>query len=159
MGVWRNRWTPRVSTGRGVPAAPGRPASLEWGSDVVAEMLRRLAIPYIALEPGASFRGLHDSIVNYLGNEAPSMILCNHEEVAVAIAHGYAKFTGRAMAAAVHSNVGLMHASMTIFCAWCDRAPVLVLGGSRPMDATATQPRIRWIHTPSAPGELVRNLT
>ena len=103
-------------------------------------MLRRLAIPYIALEPGASFRGLHDSIVNYLGNDAPSLILCNHEEVAVAIAHGYAKFTGRAMAAAVHSNVGLMHASMTIFCAWCDRAPVLVLGGTGPMDATARRP-------------------
>ncbi|TMG35233.1 MAG: thiamine pyrophosphate-binding protein, partial [Chloroflexi bacterium] len=76
-------------------------------------MLRRLDIPYIALEPGASFRGLHDSIVNYLGNERPAMILANHEEVAVAIAHGYAKVTGRAMAAAVHSSVGLMHATMT----------------------------------------------
>ena len=132
---------------------------MEWGSDVVAEMLRRLAIPYIALEPGASFRGLHDSIVNYLGNDAPSLILCNHEEVAVAIAHGYAKFTGRAMAAAVHSNVGLMHASMTIFCAWCDRAPVLVLGGTGPMDATARRPWIDWIHTSYAQGELVRNFT
>jgi thiamine pyrophosphate-dependent acetolactate synthase large subunit-like protein len=132
---------------------------LEWGSDVVAEMLRRLAIPYVALEPGASFRGLHDSIVNYLGNDAPSMILCNHEEVAVAIAHGYAKFAGRAMAAAVHSNVGLMHASMTIFCAWCDRAPVLVLGGTGPMDATARRPWIDWIHTAYAQGELVRNFT
>jgi thiamine pyrophosphate-dependent acetolactate synthase large subunit-like protein len=122
-------------------------------------MLRRLGIPYIALEPGASFRGLHDSIVNYLGNDAPSLILCNHEEVAVAIAHGYAKFTGRAMAAAVHSNVGLMHASMTIFCAWCDRAPVLVLGGTGPMDATARRPWIDWIHTSYAQGELVRNFT
>jgi thiamine pyrophosphate-dependent acetolactate synthase large subunit-like protein len=122
-------------------------------------MLRRLEIPYIALEPGASFRGLHDSIVNYLGNERPEMILCNHEEVAVAIAHGYAKLTGRAMAAAVHSNVGLMHATMTIFCAWCDRAPVLVLGGTGPMDATARRPWIDWIHTSYAQGELVRDFT
>ena len=151
--------TTPASTGRDVPAAPGRPAALEWGSDVVAEMLRRLRVPYLALEPGSSFRGLHDSIVNYLGNDAPSMILCNHEEVAVAIAHGYAKFTGRAMAAAVHSNVGLMHASMTIFCAWCDRAPVLVLGGTGPMDATARRPWIDWIHTAYAQGELVRNFT
>lgn len=144
---------------RDVPALSGRPSAPEWGSDVAAEMLRRLEIRYIAVEPGASFRGLHDSIVNYLGNEAPEMIICNHEEVAVGIAHGYAKYTGRAMAAAVHSNVGLMHATMTIFCAWCDRAPVLVLGGTGPMDATERRPWIDWVHTAHAQGELVRDFT
>ena len=145
---------------RDVPTiASARPASAEWGSDVAAEMLRRLRVPYIALMPGASFRGLHDSIVNYLSNDGPSLILCNHEEVAVAIAHGYAKLTGRAMAAAVHSTVGLMHATMTIFCAWCDRVPVLVLGGTGPMDATARRPWIDWIHTAHAQGELVRDFT
>ena len=83
-----------------------------FGSDVVAETLRALGIPFIALNPGASYRGLHDSLVNHLGNRAPQMLLCLHEEHAVAIAHGYAKVTGRPMAAAVHSNVGLMHATM-----------------------------------------------
>jgi thiamine pyrophosphate-dependent acetolactate synthase large subunit-like protein len=146
--------------GRDVPKLAGARADApQWGSDVAAEMLRRLDVPYIALMPGASFRGLHDSIVNHLGNERPQMILCNHEEVAVAVAHGYAKFTGRAMAAAVHSTVGLMHASMTMFCAWCDRAPVLVLGGTGPMDATARRPWIDWIHTARAQGELVRDFT
>src|SRR5438445_13228308 len=72
-----------------------------FGSDLVAQTLRDLAIPYIALNPGASFRGLHDSLVNALGNTRPQMLLCLHEETAVAIAHGYAKVTGRAMAAAV----------------------------------------------------------
>ncbi|HEY6959472.1 MAG TPA: thiamine pyrophosphate-binding protein, partial [Candidatus Limnocylindria bacterium] len=137
-------------------ALPGAP---EWGSDVAAEMLRRLGIPYVALMPGASFRGLHDSLVNYLGNERPQIILTQHEEVAVAIAHGYAKFAGRAMAAAVHSTVGLMHATMTIFCAWADREPVLVLGGTGPMDATARRPWIDWIHTARSQGELVRDFT
>ena len=144
---------------RDVPALLSRAAAPEWGSDVVAEMLRRLEVPYVALMPGASFRGLHDSIVNFLGNEGPAMILCNHEEVAVAVAHGYAKMTGRAMAAAVHSNVGLMHATMTIFCAWCDRQPVLVLGGTGPMDASARRPWIDWIHTADDQGELVRDFT
>src|ERR1700687_2068707 len=64
-----------------------------FGSDVVADALRALDIPYIALNPGASYRGLHDSLVNYLGNERPQMLLCLHEESAVAIAHGYAKVT------------------------------------------------------------------
>src|SRR4030088_1951949 len=98
-----------------------------WGSDAIAELLRALNTPYIALNPGASFRGLHDSLVNYLGNSTPQMLLCLHEEAAVAIAHGYAKVTDKAMAAAVHSNVGLMHATMAFFNAWCDRMPVIVL--------------------------------
>ena len=102
----------------------------EFGSDAIAETLRALDVPYIAINPGASFRGLHDSLVNYLGNENPQLLLCLHEEAAVAIAHGYAKVTGRAMAAAVHSNVGLFHATMAIFNAWCDRMPVLVIGAT-----------------------------
>ena len=67
-----------------------RPGETFWGSDAVAMMLRELDIPYIALVPGASYRGLHDSIVNLLGNRAPQMVLCVHEEPAVGIAHGYA---------------------------------------------------------------------
>src|ERR1700754_2974618 len=98
-----------------------RPANLTpantpgWGSDIIAESLRDLDIPYIALNPGASYRGIHDSIVNYLGNEKPQMILCIHEEVAVAIAHGYAKVTGKAMAAAGDSDAGLFPAPTAAF--------------------------------------------
>ena len=130
-----------------------------FGSDVVADALRALDIPYIALNPGASYRGLHDSIVNYLGNERPQMLLCLHEESAVAIAHGYAKVTGKAMAAAVHSNVGLMHATMAIFNAWCDRMPMVILGATGPVDATKRRPWIEWIHTARDQGALVRGYT
>jgi thiamine pyrophosphate-dependent acetolactate synthase large subunit-like protein len=130
-----------------------------FGSDVVAETLRALDIPYIALNPGASYRGLHDSLVNYLGNQAPQMLLCLHEEAAVAIAHGYAKVTGKAMAAAVHSNVGLFHATMAFFNAWCDRMPVVVLGATGPVDAAKRRPWIDWIHTARDQGAIVRNYT
>ena len=130
-----------------------------WGSDVVADTLRALNIPYIALNPGASYRGLHDSIVNYLGNETPQMILCLHEEIAVAIAQGYAKVTGKAMAAAVHSNVGLFHATMAIFNAWCDRTPVVILGATGPVDAAKRRPWIDWIHTAADQGAIVRDYT
>src|SRR6202453_1145281 len=130
-----------------------------FGSDVVAEALRDLDIPYIALTPGASYRGLHDSIVNYLGNSAPQMLLCLHEEAAVAIAHGYAKVTGKAMAAAVHSNVGLLHASMAMFNAWCARMPMIVLGATGPVDAAKRRPWIDWIHTARDQGALVREYT
>ncbi|GIK78919.1 MAG: thiamine pyrophosphate-binding protein [Pseudorhodoplanes sp.] len=139
--------------------APSGANAPGFGSDVIADTLRALAIPYIALNPGASYRGLHDSLVNYLGNETPRMLLCLHEESAVAIAHGYAKVTGRAMAAAVHSNVGLMHATMAMFNAWCDRMPVLVLGATGPVDATKRRPWIDWIHTARDQGALVRGYT
>ena len=130
-----------------------------FGSDVVAETLAALEIPYIALNPGASYRGLHDSIVNFLGNEQPQMLLCLHEEAAVAIAHGYAKVTGKAMAAAVHSNVGLFHATMAIFNAWCDRMPVLILGATGPVDAMKRRPWIDWIHTTADQGAIIRNFS
>src|SRR5271154_4067784 len=130
-----------------------------FGSDVVAEVLRDLDIPYIALNPGASYRGLHDSLVNHIGNAAPQMLLCLHEEAAVAIAHGYAKVTGKAMAAAVHSNVGLFHATMAIFNAWCDRMPMVILGATGPVDAAKRRPWIDWIHTARDQGALVREYT
>src|SRR5215470_12481045 len=127
-----------------------------FGSDAVADTLRALKIAYITINPGASLRGLHDSLVNRLGNDRPTILLCLHEEHAVAIAHGWAKVTGRAMAAAVHSNVGLMHATMAVFNAWCDRMPVLLIGATGPVDAEKRRPWIDWIHTARDQGALVR---
>jgi len=134
-------------------------AEAEYGSDVVAAVLRALDLPYAALVPGASYRGLHDSIVNYLGNQEPQMLLFLHEEHAVATAHGWSKVTGKPMLAILHSNVGLMHASMAIFNAWCDRAPMLILGANGPVDAAKRRPWIDWIHTSQDMGALVRPFT
>jgi thiamine pyrophosphate-dependent acetolactate synthase large subunit-like protein len=141
---------------RPTPAGTNAPG---FGSDIIADALSSLDIPYIALTPGASYRGLHDSIVNYLGNSKPQMLLCLHEEAAVAIAHGYAKVTGKAMVSAVHSNVGLMHATMAMFNAWCDRMPMVVLGATGPVDAVKRRPWIDWIHTARDQGALVREYT
>src|SRR5258705_10840376 len=147
-----------ASLRRDIPV-PGAASEGVWGSDAIAAMLRAMQIPYVCVNPGASFRGLHDSLVNFLGNERPQMLLCLHEEHTVAIAQGYAKVTGRPLGAIVHSNVGLMHASMAIFNAWCDRAPVVVLGATGPVDAAKRRPWIDWIHTAQDQGALVRNFT
>src|SRR3954449_13259273 len=90
---------------------PSVPSNVLFGSDVIADTLRAFDVPFIALNPGASYRGLHDSLVNRLGNVNPKMLLCLHEEHAISIAQGYAKVADRPMLAAVHSNVGLMHAT------------------------------------------------
>jgi thiamine pyrophosphate-dependent acetolactate synthase large subunit-like protein len=118
-----------------------------WGSDIAAQMLRRFGIKYISLNPGASYRGFHDSLVNHLGNENPGIILCLHEDHSVAIAHGYSKATGEPMACVLHSNVGLLHGMMSLFNAWCDRAPMFVLGATGPVAAEKRRPWIDWIHT------------
>ena len=147
---------PPVRARRDVPAT-GQDNGQAWGSDAIAEMIRALQVPYVVVNPGASFRGLHDSIVNHLGNSEPQMLLVLHEEHAVAIAHGYAKVTGKPLAAILHSNVGLMHGSMAIFNAWADRVPVLVFGATGPVDSAQRRPWIDWLHTSADQAALVRH--
>ncbi len=131
----------------------------EFGSDVVVDLMKAHDIEYTAFNPGATFRGIHDSIVNYGGNYKPEVIFCHHEEISVAIAHGYAKAKGKPMIAICHNMVGLQHASMAIFNAYIDRVPMLVLGGTGPMNTKRRRPRIDWIHTALVQGNQVRDYT
>ena len=127
--------------------------SFEYGSDVVAAILRRLDLRYATLNPGASFRGIHESLVSTGG---PEPITCLFEGTGVAIAHGYAKAAGRPMAVLIHNLVGLQHASMGLFNAFSDGAPIVAVGGSGPADHTRRRPWIDWVHTPSMQGSIVR---
>ena len=137
----------------------GKPdEKVAWGSDIAAQMLRRFGIPFISLNPGASYRGFHDSLVNHLGNENPGIILCLHEDHSVAIAHGYAKAAGEPMACVLHSNVGLLHGMMSLFNAWCDRVPMIVLGATGPVAAEKRRPWIDWIHTSRDQGAYIRSI-
>src|SRR3990172_7860625 len=119
----------------------------EYGSDLIVDLLKAFQIEYAALNPGASFRGVHDSLVNYGGNKTPEVILCCHEEIAITMAYGYARASGKPMAAIVHDIVGLQHATMGIFNAWTSRTPILVLGGTGPMDTTERRSGVDWVHT------------
>ena len=127
-----------------------------WQSDVIVDLIKRYEFPYITLNPGASFRGLHDSLVNY-GDNQPPMMLCNHEEIAVQIAHGYAKATGKPMAVILHNLVGLLHACMAIYYAYLDRVPIFIIGATGPMDEAKRRPHIDWTHTALVQGNAVRD--
>ena len=139
-----------------VAATSGR-SRAAYGSDIIVDLMKAYEIEYAALNPGATFRGLHDSIVNYGGNTMPQIILCNHEEIAVAVAQGYAKAKNRPMAAIVHNVVGLLHAAMAIYTAWLDRTPLLVMGGTGPMAVETRRPWIDWIHTALVQGNAIRD--
>jgi acetolactate synthase I/II/III large subunit len=129
-----------------------------YGSDAMVDLLVDLGVDLIPFAPGATFRGLHDSLVHHRP-DAPEIIECLHEEISVAVAHGYAKATGKLAAAALHDIVGLQHAAMAIYNAWCDRVPLMLLGGSGPVDANLRRPWIDWIHTANVQANQIRDYT
>jgi acetolactate synthase I/II/III large subunit len=130
-------------------------SATRYGSDAIVDLMIEAGIEHVAFNPGASFRGIHDSLVHTDG--APRVALCMHEGVSVAVAQGYAKAAGRPMAVLLHDVVGLQNASMAIYNAWCDRAPMLLIGGTGPKSKARRRPWIDWIHTASVQAEQVRN--
>jgi thiamine pyrophosphate-dependent acetolactate synthase large subunit-like protein len=126
------------------------------GSDFMVDVLKSLGLEYVAANPGSSFRCLHESVINYGGNHAPEFLTCCHEESAVGIAHGYAKIEGKPMAVFAHSTVGLQHAAMAIFNAYCDRVPVYIVLGNT-IDATMRRPGVEWDHSVQDAAAMVRD--
>jgi acetolactate synthase-1/2/3 large subunit len=139
-------------------AEDGTPAYTKYQSDVIVDLLQSYGFKYVAINPGASFRGLHDSLINY-GNNSPEMLVCQHEETAVQIAHGYARATGEPMAVILHDLVGLLHGTMAIYYAFTDRAPIFIMGATGPMDEGKRRPRSDWHHTALVQGNAVRDYT
>lgn len=130
--------------------------SPEYVSDLLIDILQKLGIEYVAMNPGATFRALHDSLVQYGGNKNPELVLCCHEEIAVAIAEGYFRANGKPMAVMVHDMVGLQHATKAIFEAWVERIPMIIIGGTGPFSVEERRPGIDWIHTSKSNANLVR---
>jgi thiamine pyrophosphate-dependent acetolactate synthase large subunit-like protein len=128
------------------------------GSDFMVDVIKTLGIDYVAANPGSSFRSLHESIVNYGGNNKPELITCLHEETSVAIAHGYAKAAGKPMAVIMHGTVGLQHGSMAIYNAWCDRVPIIMFAGNG-LDAAKRRPGTEWYHSVQDAAAMVRDYT
>ncbi len=128
------------------------------GSDFMVDVLKAIGFDYIFANPGSSFRGLHESIVNYGGNQRPEFITCCHEESSVAMAHGYSKIEGKPVCVLAHGTVGLQHASMALYNAYVDRAPIFMVIGNT-VDAATRRPGVEWAHSVQDAGVLVRDFT
>jgi len=145
-----------------VEAEIGTPAKLDVltetrsGSDFMVDVIKSLGIEYVCSNPGSSFRGLHESIINYGGNKNPEFITCCHEESSAAMAHGYAKIEGKPLAILAHGTVGLQHASMAIYNAWCDRVPIYIIVGNI-VDATKRIGAVEWAHSVQDAAVMVRD--
>jgi benzoylformate decarboxylase/acetolactate synthase-1/2/3 large subunit len=128
------------------------------GSDFMVDVLKSLELDYITTNPGSSFRGIHESLVNYGGNSRPELLTCPHEEQAIAMAHGYAKVAGKPIGVLCHGTVGLQHAAMAVYNAWCDRAPMVILGGNH-LDATERRTGVEWSHSAQDAARVLRDYT
>jgi thiamine pyrophosphate-dependent acetolactate synthase large subunit-like protein len=128
------------------------------GSDYMVDVIKTLGFEYVAANPGSSFRGIHESLLNYGGNKAPELITCCHEESSVGMAHGYAKIEGKPMLIMAHGTVGLQHASMAIYNAYADRVPVYILLGNI-LDGRWRRSDVEWAHSVQDAASMVRDYT
>jgi acetolactate synthase I/II/III large subunit len=128
------------------------------GGDFMVDVFKKLDIEYLAMNCASSFRGLHESVLNYGGNVKPEILTCPHEEIAVEMAHGYAKIEGKPFAMICHGVVGLQHATMGLYNAWCDRVPVIAIGGNI-MEANKRGPGAEWVHAAVDIGAITRDFT
>jgi acetolactate synthase-1/2/3 large subunit len=126
------------------------------GGDFMVDVVKSLGFEYVAANPGSSFRGIHESLINYGGNVAPELLTCCHEESSIAMAHGYFKIEGKPMAVMCHGTVGLQHGSMAIYNAYCDRVPVFMLAGNH-LDAAMRRPGVEWAHSVQDAAAMVRD--
>ena len=126
------------------------------GGDFMVDVLRTLDFDYLAMNCASSFRGIHEAFINYGKNTKPEILTCPHEEIAVHMAQGYAKMEGKPMAMMCHGTVGLQHASMALYNAWCDRVPVYVMIGNI-IEGDKRAPGVEWVHSAIDPAALVRD--
>ncbi len=148
---------PQVAVGQ-TPAAAEGTTPVKPGSDFMVDVIRSLGIEYCAANPGSSFRGIHESLLNYAGNKMPELLTCLHEESSVAMSHGYSKIEGKPMMVMVHGTVGLQHASMAIYNAWCDRVPVYIIAGNI-LDVNYRRGNAEWVHSVQDCAAMVRDYT
>jgi acetolactate synthase-1/2/3 large subunit len=141
------------------PPAALEPLTLgKSGSDFMVDVIKSLGFEYMAANPASSFRGLHESLINYGGNKSPEFLTCSHEEISVAMGHGYFKIEGKPLCVFAHGAVGLQHATMALYNAWCDRVPVYMVIGNI-LDATMRRPGVEWNHTVQDAAAIVRDYT
>jgi len=128
------------------------------GSDYMVDVIKTLNIKYLPANCASSYRAIHESLINYGGNKMPEFLTCTHEESAIGMAHGYFKVAGKPLLSLVHGTVGLQHASMAVYNAWCDRVPVIIMGGND-LDAAHRPPGVPTIHSAQDINALVRDFT
>jgi acetolactate synthase-1/2/3 large subunit len=152
------RPTYKMALSETAPPQEGAVTDQQPGSDFMVDVIKSIGFDFVATNPASGFRGLHESLIDYGADKSPELLTCTHEEISVAMAHGYFKITGKPMLALCHGSVGLQHAAMAIYNAWCDRVPVIVLAGND-LDAAERPPGTPTRHSAQDVNALCRDFT
>jgi thiamine pyrophosphate-dependent acetolactate synthase large subunit-like protein len=147
-----------IAAETGTPAQDNSRIAGRAGSDFMVDVIKTLDIKYLPSNCASSFRGIHESLINYGQNKMPEFLTCTHEESAVGMAHGYFKIAGKPLMTLCHGTVGLQHAAMAVYNAWCDRVPVIVVGGND-LDAAHRPPGVPTFHSAQDINAMVRDYT
>jgi acetolactate synthase-1/2/3 large subunit len=147
---------PKLAAAETMPPSKDPVSQSTSGGDFMVDVFKTLDLDYLAMNCASSFRGLHEAVLNHGGNTKPEILTCPHEEIAVHMAQGYAKIEGKPMAMICHGVVGLQHATMAMYNAWCDRVPVIVMGGNI-IEANKRGPGAEWVHSAIDPAAIVRD--
>src|SRR5579883_1352073 len=142
----------------GVPDIPPYSSEGRPGSDFMVDVIKTLNIKYLPANPASSYRAIHESLIDYGKNTMPEYLTCAHEEIGVGIAHGYYKLANKPLMTLCHGTVGLMHATMNVYNAFCDRVPVIILAGND-LDAAHRPPGVPTIHSAQDINAIVREFT
>jgi acetolactate synthase-1/2/3 large subunit len=101
------------------------------GAEAVLRLLRRMGVERIFASPGSEWAPVWEYLAKRYesADEIPAYLSSRHEEVAVAMAAGYAKVTGTLPAVMIHTTVGALHGTMALRAALHERVPMVVLAG------------------------------
>jgi acetolactate synthase-1/2/3 large subunit len=115
------------------------------GAEAFIESLNEHGVDHLFLNPGIDVVPIQGTIAAFraLGKPAPRVVLCTHESVAVAAAHGYAMVSGRPQVVTVFQDVGTLQGGGAIINLKYGRMPVILCAGRNPAPK-----RVNWLQEP-----------
>jgi len=125
----------------------------------MVDVIKTLNIKYLPANPASSFRAIHESLIDYGSQQGSGVPHLHARGIRVGMAHGYFKATGKPLMTLCHGTVGLQHAAMAIYNAWCERVPVIVVRPATILDAAKRPPGVPTFHSAQDINALVRDFT
>lgn len=97
------------------------------GADVLLQQLEEQGVDCIFASPIAVMAPIWESLARRGGSRGPHYFRCRHELLAIGLASGYYKATGRSQAVFLPASLGVQNGSMGLHTALQERTPMIVL--------------------------------
>ena len=138
----------------------------ETAAEAWVGLLATRGVEYLFANGGTDFAPLVEAYAKgqKLGWRLPEVVIVPHENLGVAMAHGYAMVTGRPQAMMVHVGVGTANALNGLINASRQNVPLLFTAGRTPLTESGAVPAARnnyihWAQEHFDQGGMVREFT